>query len=256
MVAGINLVALSFAALEPGTWTELIAGLAGVLVAAVLGGLALWESRKANRWARLAAELAEANRPVRVSARLIVTPTSDHSVIELSVPDDAPPIWLHEAKAAGVLATFQEFDRQGPKFVQGPLATSALLPAHINTGETHYPYLLPGEKAEDLPHISGVHGVFKSLDEFLKNPGHFVKDRKEDEFFTADQFKAFYAKQVVCVEHLDAVVGRFMERCPDNTYFMIMSDHGELFGEDGYFGHGPIFHEKVFEVFYLEGKLP
>ena len=126
----------------------------------------------------------------------------------------------------------------------------------INTGETHYPYLLPGEKAEDLPHISGVHGVFKSLDEFLKNPGHFVKDRREEEFFTADQFKAFYAKQVVCVEHLDAVVGRFMERCPDNTYFMIMSDHGELFGEDGYFGHGPIFHEKVFEVFYLEGKLP
>jgi glucan phosphoethanolaminetransferase (alkaline phosphatase superfamily) len=51
-------------------------------------------------------------------------------------------------------------------------------------------------------------------------------------------------------------VGRFMDRCPQNTYFMIMSDHGELFGEDGYFGHGPIFHEKVFEVFYLEGRLP
>jgi hypothetical protein len=126
----------------------------------------------------------------------------------------------------------------------------------INTGETHYPYLLPGETAEDLPHISGVHGVFKSLDEFLKQPGEFLEGRKEDEFFTPEQFKAFYDKQVVCVEHLDKVVGEFMERCPENTYFMIMSDHGELFGEDGYFGHGPIFHEKVFEVFYLEGRLP
>lgn len=126
----------------------------------------------------------------------------------------------------------------------------------INTGETHYPYLLPGETADDLPHISGVHGVFKSLDKFLKNPADALEGKKADEFFTPQQFQAFYDKQVVCVEHLDQVVGKFMERCPRNTYFMIMSDHGELFGEDGYFGHGPIFHEKVFEVFYLEGRLP
>ena len=126
----------------------------------------------------------------------------------------------------------------------------------INTGETHYPYLLPGETADDLPHISGVHGVFKGLDEFLKNPGEYIKDRKEDEFFSPEQFKAFYDKQIVCVEHLDKVVGKFMERCPENTHFMIMADHGELFGEEGYFGHGPIFHEKVFEVFFLEGRLP
>ena len=126
----------------------------------------------------------------------------------------------------------------------------------LNTGETHYPYLLPGETAEDLPHLSGVHGVFKSLDEFLKNPGEFIQGRKEDEFFTPEQFKAFYDKQIACVEFLDGVVGRFFERCPKNTYFMIMSDHGELFGEEGYFGHGPIFHQKVFEVFYLEGMRP
>jgi len=126
----------------------------------------------------------------------------------------------------------------------------------INTGETHYPYLLPGESGEDLPHISGVHGVFKHLDDFLKNPSEFLADKKPDEFFTPEQFRAFYEKQIACVEHLDGVVGKLMDRCPDNTYFMIMSDHGELFGEDGYFGHGPIFHEKVFEVFYLEGRLP
>jgi hypothetical protein len=125
----------------------------------------------------------------------------------------------------------------------------------INTGETHYPYLLPGETGEDLPHISGVHGVFKHLDDFLKNPSEFLEDKKQDEFFTPQQFKAFYDKQIVCVEHLDKVVGEFMEKCPENTHFMVMSDHGELFGEDGYFGHGPIFHEKVFEVFFLEGKL-
>ena len=126
----------------------------------------------------------------------------------------------------------------------------------VNTGETHYPYLLPGETADDLPHLSGVHGVFKSLDQFLANPAEFLEGRREDEFFTPAQFRAFYDKQVACVEHLDGVVGKFLERCPENTWLMIMSDHGELFGEDGYFGHGPIFHEKVFEVFYLEGRRP
>jgi len=36
---------------------------------------------------------------------------------------------------------------------------------------------------------------------------------------------------------------------------LLSSDHGELFGEEGYFSHGPIMHEKVFEVPFLEGKL-
>jgi hypothetical protein len=125
----------------------------------------------------------------------------------------------------------------------------------INTGETHYPYILPGESGADMPHISGVHGVFKNLDEFLKNPADALKNRKQDEFFTPQQFRSFYEKQIACVEHLDGVLGKFMDRCPENSYFMIMSDHGELFGEDGFFGHGPIFHEKVFEVFFLEGQL-
>ncbi len=34
----------------------------------------------------------------------------------------------------------------------------------LNIGETHYPYAYPGQDAGDLPHISGVHGVFKRLD--------------------------------------------------------------------------------------------
>src|SRR5581483_10505512 len=35
----------------------------------------------------------------------------------------------------------------------------------LNVGETHYPYAYPGQQSADLPHISGVHGVFKRLDE-------------------------------------------------------------------------------------------
>ena len=43
---------------------------------------------------------------------------------------------------------------------------------------------------------------------------------------------------------------------PSNTWVIVTSDHGELFGEDRYFGHGPIAHEKVFEVPFVEGIVP
>ncbi len=35
----------------------------------------------------------------------------------------------------------------------------------LNVGETHYPYALPDESPDQWPRISGVHGVFKHLDE-------------------------------------------------------------------------------------------
>ena len=58
-----------------------------------------------------------------------------------------------------------------------------------------------------------------------------------------------------CIEGFLQVVEELFDLAPRNTYITITSDHGELFGEDGYFGHGPIQHEKVFEVFFTEGKL-
>ena len=62
-------------------------------------------------------------------------------------------------------------------------------------------------------------------------------------------------QQVKTVEYCDTVFGDLLEKCPENTHFIITADHGELFGEEGYFGHGPIMHEKVFEVPFIEGKI-
>jgi arylsulfatase A-like enzyme len=41
----------------------------------------------------------------------------------------------------------------------------------------------------------------------------------------------------------------------DNTLVVLTSDHGELFGEGGCFGHGPVPHEKVLEVPFVEGRV-
>lgn len=119
----------------------------------------------------------------------------------------------------------------------------------FNLGETHYPYMLSGD---DLPHISGVHGVLKNLD---AEGSTRAATTGAPALLTPDRFAELHRQQSRCVEYVDAQFGRILERAPKNTYFIVTADHGELFGEDGYFGHGPIMHEKCFEVPFVEGLL-
>lgn len=118
-----------------------------------------------------------------------------------------------------------------------------------NLGETHYPYML---KDDALPRISGVHGVVKGMDEAIARSGDVPTE--EPEFFTKDEMVALHDQQVRCVEYVDQVLGDLIEKAPVNTHFIVAADHGEAFGEGDYFGHGPVMHEKVFEVPFLEGR--
>lgn len=125
----------------------------------------------------------------------------------------------------------------------------------VNTGETHYPYLLPGETVRNLPLQHGVHGVWRSLDAFLADPASRHNAAAEESYDTA-RLRPLWTKQVRCVEHVDDVLGRALKAIPENTWIIVTSDHGELFGEGGWFGHGPVLHEKVLEVFFVEGLNP
>ena len=118
----------------------------------------------------------------------------------------------------------------------------------LNLGETHYPYMLSGA---DMPHISGVHGALKAMADPQRAAG-----AKVDQAFSAEQLKMLHAQQIRCIEYLDGLIGKLMDKAPENTYFIVTADHGELFGEDGYFGHGPIMHEKCFEIPFVEGRAP
>jgi hypothetical protein len=122
----------------------------------------------------------------------------------------------------------------------------------LNVGETHYPYALADESPEEWPRISGVHGVFKHLDDHVV--GGKLVTRKE-KFFDSTKLEKLRKRQIRAVQSLDRVVEELFDLAPKNTYITITADHGELFGEDGYFGHGPIQHEKVWEVPFVEGKL-
>lgn len=118
----------------------------------------------------------------------------------------------------------------------------------FNLGETHYPYMLKGD---DLPRISGVHGIFKQMDQFL-----LVGAEEQKTFFEIEEMQRLHQQQISCVEYVDQLIGELLSKCPANTHIIVTADHGELFGEGGYFGHGPIMHPKCFEVPFVEGMRP
>ena len=116
----------------------------------------------------------------------------------------------------------------------------------INAGETHYPYEIPGRTYPPLPRLSGVHGAVRRIDEH---------PTAAPEFFDAATLAALRDRQVHAVQYVDTLLEALADLVPDNTWLTITSDHGECFGEGGYFGHGPIWHPKVFEVPLVEGLL-
>ena len=97
-----------------------------------------------------------------------------------------------------------------------------------------------------------MHGVFKHLDDLVV--GGKLR-RTANPHFTNSALKTLRSRQIEAVRYLDGVIEELFDMAPKNTYITITSDHGELFGEDGYFGHGPVQHEKVMEVPFIEGKL-
>lgn len=122
----------------------------------------------------------------------------------------------------------------------------------LNVGETHYPYAKPEEDSSMWPRISGVNGVFKKMDTVDKNDPKFKEDFQ---FFDQEKLDQLRERQIDTVRYLDGVFEKLFDMVPKNTHIIVTADHGELFGEMGYFGHGPIMHEKCFEVPYLEGKI-
>lgn len=124
----------------------------------------------------------------------------------------------------------------------------------LNVGETHYPYAKPDEDSSMWPRISGVNGVFKKLDTQIDAQGNLIQEAAP-QFFDQEKLDQLKARQVDTVRYLDGVFAELYDLVPKNTWIVVTADHGELFGEAGYFGHGPIMHEKCFEVPYLEGKI-
>ena len=120
----------------------------------------------------------------------------------------------------------------------------------LNTGETHYPYAPVNEPESQWPRIHGAHGVFKRMSE-----GQGFSTTDSPAFFNQERLAQLQQRQVRVLQWIEKGLEALFDSVPKNTYITITADHGELFGEGNYFGHGPIMHEKVLEVPFVEGLI-
>jgi hypothetical protein len=164
-----------------------------------------------------------------------------HALVSLPVLNPATPL-ARDFDSFTLMPTHNDMAAMLPRLrFDGERPTFHLL----NIGETHYPFALPSEDPHQWPRLSGLHGTLQRIEETGAGPAPF------DQRLLAE----LRARQIDTVRYLDGVVEQLFDLLPANTYVTVTADHGELFGEDGYVGHGPIQHDKVFEVPFLEGRL-
>lgn len=113
-------------------------------------------------------------------------------------------------------------------------------------------------------HYMDVHYPFYPPDEFLSGQaisnkraisvnGKMHEEDAELSDAEADDLKALYQGEV---RYMDDHIGKLIDYLKkrdlfDETVFIITSDHGELFGEHGLFGHPPSGYEESFNIPFL-----
>lgn len=100
----------------------------------------------------------------------------------------------------------------------------------VNFGETHAPYTFRGN-----PDPCPVDVRARRMS---------WPPREEE---PAGRDNPAYAHQMAAAEFLDGCLPRLFADLPGDTVVILTADHGDCFGEDGYWGHG-VNHPKVLEV--------
>ncbi len=104
--------------------------------------------------------------------------------------------------------------------------------AFMNFIETHTPYMHYGSDRAEF--AMGARG-------FMRFPP------QEDPIFKDSHGGKLHTAQIKAAEHLDIQMGDFLKQLPGNTLVIVTADHGEAFGEDGFWGHG-VYHPTVMNV--------
>jgi hypothetical protein len=97
----------------------------------------------------------------------------------------------------------------------------------LNIGETHEPYSFLNSSYE-MP------------------PGYQIHKLGYGPLSNA-QFREMHDRQIAALEYIDSNLLRILSLFKGRSLVIFTADHGECFGEDGFFGHG-FYHSKVMEV--------
>lgn len=118
----------------------------------------------------------------------------------------------------------------------------------LNARETHYPYATEEAPADPGdPILSGLHGAAKSLAAGEGVPMAVF------EWLTPERLRALHVRQTEAARFCARLLLGAVDRLPKGTRVTVTADHGEAFGEGGWFGHGPVVDPIVLEVPWIDG---
>ncbi len=122
----------------------------------------------------------------------------------------------------------------------------------VNAGETHYPYITTGNRDEVCePHMAGLHGVAKALAAGEGSPAD-----ADPLLFDAATLMRLRRRQEQAADYCARILLGFVDELRPGTRVTVTADHGEAFGEGGWFGHGPVLSPEVLRVPYIDGFVP
>lgn len=107
-------------------------------------------------------------------------------------------------------------------------------------------FLEPRESFFGLINLGETHSPYRNYDS--RNTQDIIKGLDNGKF----TYEGLHNDQASAAGFLIQRISTFRDYIPEGTRVVVTSDHGELFGENGGFGHNPhkkaVFHRKLFEV--------
>jgi len=141
--------------------------------------------------------------------------------------------WFRQASLTAGFAHFlftgRNADRQ-VEYLRSTIDPRGRFFGFINFGETHAPYRFRGSEAICPDDVRARRMSWPPVE---RGP-------------TGRETKAFQF-QLAAAEFLDQQLAALFAGLPGETVVVVTADHGDCFGEDGYWGHG-VNHPKVLEV--------
>lgn len=121
--------------------------------------------------------------------------------------------------------------------------------AYLHINNSHHPYrpppaLLKRVLDDDSLDLSEV---IEANKEFSNNIWQFIAGAQT---LDSEQKRVVFAAYEAAIQYDDYFVGKIFDRLQshDNTILVVTGDHGELFGENGVYGHNLVLHDKVLHV--------
>jgi sulfatase-like protein len=118
----------------------------------------------------------------------------------------------------------------------------------INLTETHFPYYYG---AYD-PQIEEIRMYGLAAQGRAANRGRAAEKILPD----IELLNLMKERQIDALRYVDSQILGILDILPDSTYVTVTSDHGELFGESGQWGHGEVTDPVIFDVPLVEGWVP